>query len=230
MPSIPKTAGSADAPASVAGARDNFDYISPLDTRYYGDDPSVFQAVHPYLSEAATIRYQMEVEQAIIATLEDSGVAPRGITQRVKKAAAQVTPADVALEEHKTHHNIRALVNCLTRLLPEGDRGYVHLFATSADIQDTARSLALRDFTRKTLLPELLELVSHLVKLAREYADAPQIGRTHGRFAEPITVGYWLANFVARLTERAEKIATSAKELRGMFSGAVGAHTVTTLR
>jgi uncharacterized protein (DUF736 family) len=115
-------------------------------------------------------------------------------------------------------------VNCLNSHLSEADRGYVHLFATSADVQDTARSLALRDFTCKVLLPELIDLTLLLVERARKYADIPQIGRTHGRFAEPITVGYWLANFVVRLAGRAEKIAEAAQDLRGMFSGAVGAH------
>lgn len=210
--------------------RGRFDYLSPFDTRYYGDDPKVYAALHPYLSEAATIRYQIEVEQAIVASLEEAGVAPRGISKRLAEAASKVKPEDVYEEEHRTHHNIRALVNCIANNLPEKDGGYVHLFATSADVQDTARSLALRDFTREILLPELRNLVLLLIENARKYADAPMIGRTHGRFAEPITVGYWLVNFVARLTERADKIESTARELRGMFSGAVGVHSALALR
>jgi adenylosuccinate lyase len=218
-----------DKTLSETGARDNFDYLSPLDTRYYGDDRAVYAALHPYLSEAAVIRYQVKVEQAIVASLEQAGIAPRGISSRLAQAAARVTPAAVYQEERRTHHNIRALVNCLAAHLPEEERGFVHLFATSADIMDTARSLALRDFTREALLPELRELVRTLIEEALRYAEVPQIGRTHGRFAEPITVGYWLANFIARLTTRAEKIAAAAKDLRGMFSGAVGAHSALAL-
>jgi adenylosuccinate lyase len=209
--------------------RSSFDYISPLDTRYYGAEEEVYAAVHPYLSETATITYQLEVEQAITASLEEAGIAPAGISGRVAEAASLVTPDAVYEEERRTHHNIRALVNCLNYHLPETDRGYVHLFATSADIQDTARSLALRDFTREVLLPELTGLTLLLARLARKYAPVPQIGRTHGRFAEPITVGYWLANFVARLAGRAEKIAGAAEDLRGMFSGAVGTHSALAL-
>jgi adenylosuccinate lyase len=216
--------------ASMKGAqRDNFDYISPLDTRYYGEDRKVYDALHPYLSEAATIKYQILVERAIVATLEAAGVAPPGISRRVAEAASKVTPQLVYKEEQRTHHNIRALVNCLRAHLTEEDGAYIHLFATSADIQDTARSLALRDLTREILLPEIRELLKVLIGAARRDADVPQIGRTHGRFAEPITVGYWLANFVARLSERAEKLASTALELRGMFSGAVGAHSALAL-
>jgi adenylosuccinate lyase len=211
-------------------ARDNFDYLSPLDTRYYGEDTDVYQKLHPYLSEAATIRYQIKVEQAIVATLEEGGVAPPGISRQLAKAATKVTPKDVYAEERKTHHNIRALVNCLRAEIAEKNRGYVHLFATSADIQDTARSLAFRDMTRDVLLPELCALVDELVVRARQHATTPQIGRTHGRYAEPITVGYWLANFIARLTQRIEKISEAAADLRGMFSGAVGAHSALALK
>ncbi|MGH6801423.1 MAG: hypothetical protein ACRECZ_08425, partial [Methylocella sp.] len=82
--------------------RDFFDYISPFDTRYYGADPEVYDALHPYLSETATIKYQITVEQAIIATLEQSGIAPRGISRRLARAAALVTPADVYEEEERT--------------------------------------------------------------------------------------------------------------------------------
>src|SRR5438046_1903246 len=111
-----------EMPDSQAGVhtRDNFDYVSPLDTRYYGADANVFADLHPYLSEAANIRYQLKVEQAIIATLEDTGVAPRGISSRVWNAVQQITPENVYSEEHKTHHNIRALVNCINKRLPKG--------------------------------------------------------------------------------------------------------------
>ncbi|MGH6857770.1 MAG: lyase family protein [Methylocella sp.] len=225
-----KSESSVQSEEGKSTLRDNFDYLSPLDTRYYGQDARVYDALHPYLSEAATIQYQIKVEQAIIASLEQAGVAPFGISKRVARAVSQVTPAVVYEEEHRTHHNIRALVNSLGRYLEERDRPYIHLFATSADVQDTARSLALRDFTRDVLLPELSKLILRLATLAREHADFPQIGRTHGRFAEPITVGYWLANFVVRLTGRAEKIALAAKDLRGMYSGAVGAHSALALK
>jgi adenylosuccinate lyase len=216
--------------APTTERRDNFDYLSPLDTRYYGADSTVYENLHPYLSEAASIRYQVKVEQAIVATLEETGVAPRGISRRLASAVADITPEAIYEEESKTHHNIRALVNCLRRGLPEAFQGYVHLFATSADVLDTARSLQFRDFTRERLLPEIRELIGEITSRARLTAEMPQIGRTHGRYAEPITVGYWLSNFVARLVQRAEKISETAAELRGMYSGAVGAHSALALQ
>jgi adenylosuccinate lyase len=209
-----------------------FDFISPLDARYYGPEEDFFAALHPYLSEAATILYQLRVEQALLAELEASGVAPRGTSQALAAALREdpITPAEVYAEEERIHHNIRALVNCIGRRLEAAlpaapaAKGYVHLFVTSNDIMDTARALALRDVTREVLLPDLHELMAVLVDAARQHAETLQIGRTHGRHAVPLTLGYWLANYVDRLGQRMERIGQAAAELRGMISGAVGAH------
>jgi adenylosuccinate lyase len=212
-----------------------FDFISPLDARYYGPEEDFFAALHPYLSEAATILYQLRVEQALLAELEAGGVAPRGTSQVLAAALREdpITPGEVYAEEERIHHNIRALVNCIRRrldaLAPQASAA-VHLFVTSNDIMDTARALALRDVTREVLLPDLHQLVETLVSLARRHADTVQIGRTHGRHAVPLTLGYWLANYVDRLGQRLERVAEAAAALRGMVSGAVGAHNSFALR
>ncbi len=207
-----------------------FDFISPIDTRYYGADPTVFQALHPYLSDKATLQYQLKVEQAIVAVLEQNGVAPNGTSEHVARAVETIEFAEVFEEDQRIHHDIRAIVNCIQRRLPMQYRGYVHLFATSYDVRDSARSLLLRDVTAHVLFPALRQLVGRIAKLAERSADVVQIGRTHGRHAEPITVGYWLANYVERLGERTEKLVHAAANLRGKFSGAVGAHNALGLR
>ncbi|HLX10000.1 MAG TPA: lyase family protein [Thermoanaerobaculia bacterium] len=209
-----------------------FDFISPMDSRYYGPEEDFFAALHPYLSEAATIHYQLLVEQALLAELEASGIAPAGTSQALAAAllANPVTAAEVYEEEERIHHNIRALVNCIRRRL-EGFAqtapavpGLVHLFVTSNDVMDTARALALRDVTREVLLPDLHELMGVLVGVTRQHAETVQIGRTHGRHAVPLTLGYWLANYVDRFGQRMEVVSRAAAGLRGMISGAVGAH------
>src|SRR5439155_17115690 len=54
--------------------------------------------------------------------------------------------------------------------------------------------------------------------------DTPQIGRTHGRHAEPITFGFAIAQYVSRLGDRTQALAAVAKRLPGKLSGAVGAY------
>lgn len=207
-----------------------FDSMSPMDARYYGNDPAFFGEMHPYLSEEATLRYQLRVELALAAELEEGGIAPAGLSAHVAKAVEAVSPKDIYDEEDRIHHNIRAIVNCIRREIPERFRGYVHLFATSNDIMDSARAACLRDVTRDVLLPHCEALVLELIRVAREHADTPQMGRTHGRHAEPVALGYWLANYVVRIGRRLENLMATAADLRGKFSGSVGAHNALALR
>jgi adenylosuccinate lyase len=120
-------------------------------------------------------------------------------------------------------------VNVLKRKLPSRARPFVHLGATSVDILDTAAALRYRDVTRRVLLPLLRGLVSELIHLTRAEAETPQIGRTHGQHAVPLTFGFAVAQYVSRLGDAILRIEKSAADLRGKLSGAVGAYNATSL-
>ena len=110
-----------------------------------------------------------------------------------------VAPDEVYEEEQKTQHNVRALVNVIKRHLPPSLAPLVHLGATSVDILDTAAALRYKESVRGVLLPILLDLEEELARRAREEADTPQIGRTHGQHAVPLTFGFALAAYASRL-------------------------------
>jgi adenylosuccinate lyase len=114
-------------------------------------------------------------------------------------------------------------VNCIRRRVSPEARPFVHLFATSADIMDSAAALRYKELVRDVLLPDLIELESQLVTLAKTFAGQPQIGRTHGQHAVPTTFGYAMALYVSRVGSRIEAINRAHRNLRGKFSGAVGA-------
>ena len=200
-----------------------FEAVSPLDFRYYGATETVMDRLQPYVSESAYVRYQAKVEAALVRTLANHGVCSSEVADQVESAVDQVTAEEVYQEQAKIRHNIRSLVNVIRRKITPSARPYVHLFATSADILDTATSLRFKELTEKVILPNLVDFVQQLIELARTHAETVQIGRTHGQHAEPITFGYSLALYVSRLGNRIELIDQAAKNLRGQFSGAVGA-------
>jgi adenylosuccinate lyase len=206
-----------------------FDAASPLDSRYYFIDREFFDQISPYVSEAAQIKYLAKVEAALAATLAEIGVCSQQAAAEIAEACEQVTPAEVYEEEQRIQHNIRALVNCIRKKIDPRSRPYVHLFATSADITDTARALCLKDATREVILPLLVALERKLIRMAQEHADTRQMGRTHGKHAVPTTFGFAMALYVSRLGQRIEYIACSAKNLRGKFSGAVGGYNTLSL-
>jgi adenylosuccinate lyase len=201
-----------------------FDAASPLDARYYLPEVDFYKHLHPFTSEAAQVKYLARVESALAATLADIGACTPAAAAEIAGACDKVTPEEAYEEERRIQHNIRALVNCIRRQVSSEARPYVHLFATSADIIDTARALCLKEATFAVLLPDLANLQRRLIRLARDHADTLQIGRTHGQHAVPITFGFAMALYVSRLGQRIEAIVRAANNMRGKFAGAVGAY------
>jgi adenylosuccinate lyase len=200
-----------------------FDATSPLDYRYYGDNPAFFARLQPYVSETAYINYILKVELALVRLLARHGLCPPGVPFEVEAAIPDITPDEVYEEERRVQHNIRAIANCIRNRISPESRPYVHLFATSADIMDTASALRYKELVRDVLLPDLIALEETLIKLARTHSHDVQIGRTHGQHAVPTTFGYAIALYVSRIGSRIQAIDTAHRELRGQMSGAVGA-------
>ncbi len=199
-----------------------FESISPLEYRYLDIPES--DNLRKYLSEEAFIAYLAQVEVALLRTYVHRGLCPQEILEKVQKAAQEITAKEVYDEEKKIHHQIRALVNCLVRKAGSEAGKWIHLGATSHDILCTADSLRYKDFVFQMLLPCLIDLENNLIHLALREKNTPQIGRTHGQHAVPITFGFALSSYVARLGNRILSIKKFADGLVGQFSGAVGAY------
>jgi adenylosuccinate lyase len=201
-----------------------FDAISPLDYRFYGGDAKLYGELHPYLSEDAAIRYRARVEGALARAMSKSGLCSERVADAIEKACHEIVPAEVAQEETKTRHDVRALVNVIQSKVPDDAKRFVHLGATSYDIVDTANALRYRECVEKVVVPRLARAVAVCIKITEAEAETGQIGRTHGRHAEPITVGFQFAEYVARLGERTVKLGDAGRALPGKLSGAVGAY------
>jgi len=201
----------------------NFDGIDPLDSRYYDSE------VSQYLSERSRIAYQAYVEAALAETLADFKVCSSTIAKQIGDASRQVTAEAVYGEEATTKHDIKALVNCIKRGLPDSAKPFVHFGATSYDIISTAAALQLRDSSQQLVIPRLKQLVQTLIELTERYADTVQIGRTHGQHAVPITFGFAMAEYVERLGGSINSLNVLSSKLKGKFSGAVGAYNALSL-
>ncbi|MCR4323206.1 MAG: lyase family protein [Candidatus Azambacteria bacterium] len=197
--------------------------ISPADHRYY------VQEVADRLSSEAFLGYLCMVEIALVKVLHNRGLCAQNIVEEVVQACEQVGMDEVAAEEVRTKHDVRAVVNCIQKRLSDEAKRFVHCTATSYDIIDTARALSYRDTMQDVVIPELLALEETLIKLALREADTTQIGRTHGQHAVPITFGFSIASYVNRLGGCIVQLRERATELRGKFSGAVGAYNASTL-
>lgn len=204
--------------------------LSPLDHRYLQSNRENFEHLSDYLSEEGNVRYCVQVEAALlgeyVARFLDGNEKLKG---EVESLADRVEVDEVYREEEKTQHNIRALVNVIKRNLSDELHPYVHLGATSVDILDTASAMRMRDAVRGVVLPLMADIEERLIEISTTHAATPQVGRTHGQHAVPITFGYAIAEYVARFGKTIGEIDKRSKQLRGKLAGAVGAYNASSL-
>jgi len=205
--------------------RDIFENLSPLDHRYWIANSEIFDKLSSILSEKAQVRWCARAEAALLVThLELRGRSSPELEASISAAAESIDPAEVYAEEETTRHNIRALVNVFQRRLPPDVASLVHLGATSVDILDTAKSLALKEAAGRVVLPLLARVELELCRLAVDEAETPQVGRTHGQHAVPLTFGFAMAEYASRLGKSILRAQELAGDLRGKLAGAVGSY------
>ena len=127
-----------------------------------------------------------------------------------------------ALEiEAEIHHDLMAELKCFAEQAPLGGK-ILHLGATSADIEDNADVLRIRqslDLILQSLCRTLLEFSNKI----ETWAETPLMAFTHLQPAEPSTLGYRLATYTQDLFLDWEEISRVRANLRGKgFKGAVG--------
>ena len=164
----------------------------------------------------------LEVELAATDTLAERGVVPREAAARIRERA-RVDAARVLEIEARVRHDVIAFTLAVSETIgdPEAAR-WLHYGLTSNDVVDTAQALQVREAAR-LIDAGLKRLGEVLEKRAHEFQHTPQIGRTHGIHAEPITFGLKLANWFAEIQRNQERFCHAARQMAvGKISGAVG--------
>src|SRR5262249_11688206 len=173
-------------------------------------------------SDANKYAKWLDVELAATETLAEAGQVPREAASAIR-ARAKVNAARVNEIEARVKHDVIAFTMAVGESI--GDAGtarWLHYGMTSNDVVDTAQSLLLRDASR-LIEVALAKFSDVLAKRAQEFRHTPQIGRTHGVHAEPITFGLKVANWYAENQRNIERFADAAEQMRvGKISVAVG--------
>jgi adenylosuccinate lyase len=173
-------------------------------------------------SDANRFQKWLDVELAAAETLAEAGQLPKEAAATLR-SRAQVDVSRIHELEAKVKHDVIAFTMAVTESVGEPNAArWLHYGMTSNDVVDTAQALLVRDASHiierdLVLLGEILDVRAH------EFQHTPQIGRTHGVHAEPITFGLKIANWfsenqrnIARFREAAQGMAF------GKISGAVG--------
>lgn len=203
--------------------------LSPLDGRY----ATKTAALRPLLSEAALLRFRVQVEVAWLIALAQAGFteikpfssAAQNRLQALAKNFSAKDAERIKAIEATTNHDVKAVEYWLKENvadLPElvAASEFIHFACTSEDINNTSHGLMLKHAREMVVLPALEQLITRLTALAHEHAALPMLSRTHGQPASPTTLGKELANVVQRLRRAHARI--GAVEILGKMNGAVG--------
>jgi len=171
-------------------------------------------------SDDNRFRTWLTVEVAATETLADAGLVPKQAAEAIRERAGFKLERIQQIEA-EVRHDVIAFTTAVAEIVGP-DARWFHYGLTSNDVVDTAQALLIGQASE--IIREDLERLSEVLKRrAWEFKDTPQIGRTHGIHAEPITFGFKLANWYSETQRNIERFVHAAEDLRvGKFSGAVG--------
>ncbi len=202
--------------------------ISPVDGRYQAQT----KPLSPFFSEAALIKYRVQVEIEYFIDLcrlplpqletiaENQFDDLRDIYRNFSAEDAQA----IKEIERTTNHDVKAVEYFLKqqfdRLGLTPYKEFIHFGLTSQDINNTAIPLSLKEAVEAVYLPGIKQLIGKLTALAEDWKDVPMLARTHGQPASPTRLGKEIQVFVERLEEQVnllKQVPFAAK-----FGGATG--------
>jgi len=123
--------------------------------------------------------------------------------------------------EAEIHHDLMAMVKALSEQCPKYG-GFVHLGATSYDIEDTATALVMKRAIGR-IGKRLGETAKILRRLAIEHKRTVCIGRTHGQHAVPTTYGLKFAIYYREVKRHLLRLQQAEEMVSvGKMAGATG--------
>src|SRR5712675_1636264 len=173
-------------------------------------------------SDANKFARWLDVELAATETLAEAGQVPKESAAAIRARAKVDVARILELESHVKHDVIAFTMAVGESIGDPAVARWLHYGLTSNDVVDTAQALMVRDASR--LIERGLVLFGEVLdSRAHEFRYTPQVGRTHGIHAEPITFGLKIANWFAENQRNIARFRDAAQQMAvGKISGAVG--------
>jgi len=180
-------------------------------------------------SEEGKYRSWVAVEFAVLEAQVELGQVPSEAREALEKKDqidyGLLTRRAHQIEE-EVHHDVIAFLWALEEQLGPAGR-WVHYGLTSSDVVDTAFSLRIQQ-AGKLLCEAFDAYLEALKRRALEEKRTLIMGRTHGMYAEPTSLGLKFLSFYAEGLRHRRTLQEALEGLRvGKLSGAVGTYAFT---
>ena len=165
----------------------------------------------------------LEIELAVLKVLKASNTID--VDLKCIKKPYSITEEEVTEKEKINNHEVVSFLETVWGKFPCLKK-YLHFGLTSQDIMDTALFIQILQ-AGKITLNKLKRLTDLFREKAIEYKHIPILGRTHGRGAEPTSLGLRFLSFFSALQRESTFLKKALEECRvGKLSGTVGTYPV----
>jgi adenylosuccinate lyase len=164
----------------------------------------------------------LEIEVLACEAMAEIGVIPTEDAREIR-AKAKFDVSEIAEIEKRTNHDVIAFLENVAAYVGPAAR-WMHQGLTSSDVLDTTLAVQMAEAS-DLILKDLRDLREVIARRAKEFKLTPQIGRSHGIHAEPVTFGLKLALMYDEFGRALERLEQLQPRIRvGKLSGAVGTH------
>lgn len=202
--------------------------ISPVDGRYRNK----VEALAPYYSEFALIKYRVRVEiEYFIALCELPVPQLAGVDKNLFESLRDIyrnfslADANVVKDTEKvTNHDVKAVEYFIKGKFDEMGlsdyKEFIHFGLTSQDINNTSVPMMVKESLSDVFVPAIEELIAKLNAYAEEWKNIPMLAKTHGQPASPTRLGKEIKVFAYRMEEQLATL--KAVKYTAKFGGATG--------
>ncbi|AKX34701.1 adenylosuccinate lyase [Spiroplasma litorale] len=137
-------------------------------------------------SEENKLLTWLEVEKVVVRAWNNLGVVPKKDMDLIDKLKEINIPRMLEIEK-ETKHDVVAFTRMISEYLGEEKR-WIHLGLTSTDVVDTAQNVLIKQ-SNQIVLKEINKLLEEIKKKAIENKETLIMGRSHGMYGEPTSLG-----------------------------------------
>ncbi|BCG47437.1 Adenylosuccinate lyase [Citrifermentans bremense] len=165
-------------------------------------------------------RKWLEIEIYACEAHAEMGRIPKDAVARIKAKANFDVPRIDEIER-TVKHDVIAFLTSVADYIGEDSR-FVHLGLTSSDVLDTSFAMLLKE-AGELILADIKRLMAVIKTRAYEHKMTPQMGRSHGIHAEPVTFGLKMALWYDEMARNLKRMEAALETISyGKLSGAVG--------
>ncbi|MBJ6750071.1 adenylosuccinate lyase [Geomonas anaerohicana] len=162
----------------------------------------------------------LEIEIYACEAHAEMGRIPKEAVARIRAKASFDVPRIDEIER-TVKHDVIAFLTSVADYIGDDSR-FVHLGLTSSDILDTSFAMLLKE-AGELIISDIKRLMAVIKTRAFEHKMTPQMGRSHGIHAEPVTFGLKMALWYDEMARNLKRMEAALETISyGKISGAVG--------